>query len=327
MITQKQMKLWIPEAQEIFKRYMSVDTLPGGTLPPIYIGAPRNILSLRAELVEKTKSHQVNTPDPYDSIMEMIHGDAGDAILIQQKLVPGGNMAQINFNHALWHEFGHYFAIYNESDIKDEYGASALHHYCDQNNLAGDEEFSVERDKQQGYWFWSEFIAECIANYVDEQHCRIDNAEAYHPERLVWTQNLWEYCFDQLAYMLDTALSAYPNTVDDAALALYFASLLTKDVMKRFVKAAENGELLEYDYTQGKAGATKPLEEKIDSTCITETPDAFQDTLWDIKAVLERQLKKEEFWKVDAHFLDEVGGYIGLLSMDKMLLKFTGSGE
>lgn len=98
MIAQKQIRLWIPEALSIFKKFM-----PATPLPPIYIGAPSNILTLRAELVEKTKSHQVNTPETYDSVMEMIHGDAGDAILIQQKLVYAGEGADGHFCHCLWH--------------------------------------------------------------------------------------------------------------------------------------------------------------------------------------------------------------------------------
>lgn len=329
MITQKQMRLWIPEAISIFKKYMPVDTLPGGTLPEIYIGAPRNILKLRAELVEKTKSHQFNTPDPYDSIMEMIHGDAGDAILIQQKLVLEGNMADINFCHTLWHELGHYFAIYSECDDRDEYGASALHHY---NNpgLQEDEEGSQNqqypptRHKQEGYWFWSEFIAEVIANYVDEQHCSIDNAEFYHPEKIVWEPHQWGYYSDSLMNLLEAAFDYYPTTIDEAALALYFATLLTKDVVKRYVKAAEDGELLVYDNEaigKGKLKATKLMEPgSIEATCISDVEDTYQEILWDMKAILERQLRKEEFWKIDEHFLEEIGGCISLLMGNKLLM-------
>ncbi|MCD7825485.1 MAG: hypothetical protein LUH14_05935 [Clostridiaceae bacterium] len=317
MITQSQLKLWIPEATEIFKRYM-----PPTTLPPIYIGAPRNILKLRAELVVKTQSHQVNHPDPYDSVMEMIHGDAGDAILIQQKLVYTGRGAEDHFYHCLWHELGHYFAIKYECDDLDEHGSSALHRYNDP-GLQGDL-LSTDRYKQEGYWFWSEYIAESIANYVEEQHCRIDNADCYHPEQLTWEPKQWGFIPDRLQDFLEMTLTYYPSTIDEAALAMYFASLLMSDAIKRYVVAADEGKLKVYDNEaigKGKLGATKLMEPgSIEPTCISDMPDCYQDTMWDMKALLERQLKKKEFWKIDETFLEEIGGCISLLMMDKMLM-------
>jgi len=337
MVIQKQIRLWITTAEEIFQKYM-----PAGTLPDIYIGAPRNILKLRAELVEKTKSRQLYTPDPYNIPMETIHGDAGDAILIQQKLVYNGEGAERYFYHCLWHEIGRYFAIYNECEDRDEYSVSVLHRYNDlelaggmpdqtAQGLAGSEQAKGEEptqiahkilhDRQEGYWFWSEFIAESIANYVEEEFSRIDNADSYHPEQITWEPELWSFLPDRLISFLEMGFSYYVESIDEAGLAMYFATLLMSDFPKRYVQAAMDGKLKVYDNAAiavGKFGATKLMEPgSIDPTCISKMPEAYQDILRDMKSVLEIQMQKKKFWEIDEHFLDKIGGCISSLEFEK----------
>lgn len=90
MVTQKQIKAWIPEALAIFQRFMppfpGMDTIP---IPEIHIVSDKTVFPTRKMLVAKLRSRQTDIDeDHYTSIMEMIHGDLGDAILIWQKYIP-----------------------------------------------------------------------------------------------------------------------------------------------------------------------------------------------------------------------------------------------
>lgn len=127
MATQKQIKEWIPAVTEIFQFFV-----PCPELPEIHVVSDKTLFKKRAEIVERLQSKQKNaTPDNYDSIMEMIHGDHGDAILIQQKCVPSPEKnfrAEEAFAHFLWHELGHYLAITSET--------TNLHRYADQEYFA-----------------------------------------------------------------------------------------------------------------------------------------------------------------------------------------------
>lgn len=50
-------------------------------------------------------------------------------------------MTKFLFQHFLWHELGHFYAI---------------HHECPSNNLHrfNDQALSEEKANQEGYWFW-----------------------------------------------------------------------------------------------------------------------------------------------------------------------------
>lgn len=91
MVTQKQIKAWIPEALSIFKKYMppfpGMDCIP---IPEIHIVSDRTVFQTRRKLVARLRSQQTEIDEgQYTSIMEMIHGEYGDAILIQQKYYNG----------------------------------------------------------------------------------------------------------------------------------------------------------------------------------------------------------------------------------------------
>ena len=262
MVTQKQIKDWLPTAIEIFQRFMPpTDVL----FPSVHIVSDKTVFPTRAKLVEKVRCHQrICDEEYYDSVMEMLHGDLGDAILIQQKYLPDPKtyqVAEIKFKHFLWHELGHFYAI---------------HHECKENDLHrfNNQELSDEQAKQEGYWFWSEFIAEAIACYVEEQYCRTDNSEFYHPEQIVWLPEVWGRLDEKLLNFLEMALVYSGTTIDEGALAMYFAHLLMDDATKRYVQAAEDGILLVYD-GQRKTRLMEPGS--IDATCISDQAEAYHE--------------------------------------------------
>ena len=83
MTTQKQIKEWIPTAVEIFQRFM-----PCPEIPEIHIVREKTLFKKRAEIVERLQAKQKNaSPETYDIVMEMIHGDLGNAILIRQNIL------------------------------------------------------------------------------------------------------------------------------------------------------------------------------------------------------------------------------------------------
>ena len=178
---------------------------------------------------------------------------------------------EIKFRHFFWHELGHFYAIRHECPEND------IHRFNDQ-------ELSDEQAKQEGYWFWSEFIAEAIACYVEEMHCRTDNRELYHPEQLTWEPDVWGCLDEKLLDFLDMAFTCYDTTIDEAALAMYFAHLLMDDATKRYVKAAEDGILRVYD---GETKSRFMEPGNIDPTSISEQHDAFQEPLLAMKSMLE----------------------------------------
>lgn len=98
MATQKQIKEWIPRAIQIFQAY-----IPLTGLPEIHIVSDKTLFKTRAELVEKLQSHQSHiSPLHYNSVMEEIHGELGDAIIIQQEYVLSlakDNRAEELFQH------------------------------------------------------------------------------------------------------------------------------------------------------------------------------------------------------------------------------------
>ena len=87
--------------------------------------------------------------------------------------------------------------------------------------------------KQEGYWFWQEFIAEVIANHVS--YTIRSGGDSYHPEMLDWTTDVWGWIVNQLEDFLEATLYYYSHTIDEYALAHYFAKLLTDDLTILFV--------------------------------------------------------------------------------------------
>ena len=127
----------------------------------------------------------------------------------------------------------------------------------------------------------------------------------------------WGGIVDRLIGLLDDALWYYPSTIDEYALAHYFANLLMDDFIVLYVKAAADRKLKVYD-----DGMIVLPEEEIEPTCISDVDDErFRVQLWKMKGLLETQVKKERFWEIDEEFLLEIGTCIGELMFAKLKVK------
>lgn len=240
--TLKDLKLWTPYVVDIFKSIMPPIDTP---YPDIYVATAKTYSEMRSDLLKQTGCK--HTEEPPESIMEYIHGDAGYAILIRQNLILDKN--DEHFCWILWHELGHFYAInteppglyhYNDPGLKDD--SPILVFDASGKAISG---LSDERLKQEGYWFWQEFIAETISKYLSYKHR--SSGPNYHPELIDWQPDLWGVIPDRLMRLLDSAFVFHPSTIDEYSLAHYFANLLMDDLIVLYVKAAENGELKVYD--------------------------------------------------------------------------------
>ena len=251
---------------------------------------------------------------PEESTLEYIHGEKGYAILVRRELVaeiPYQSYKDLSyrFAHFLWHEFGHFYAINSETED--------FHHYTDP-GLADDSgviTISSERKKQEGYWLWNEFIAECIANHVSFTHR--SSTKYYHPEKIDWYPDFWDPITGRLLDFLEGAFSYYPYTVDEYSLAHYFAYLLTDDLCCLYVDAARSLKLKIWDNGAGTVRQIVP-EDGFEPSCITDMSGEFHGPLWKLHGILSRQLKKERFWEIDADTLETIGDSIADLIVLKV---------
>lgn len=215
----------------------------------------------------------------------------------------------IHFEHFFWHELGHFYAINAETDNLHHYNAPGLVDDSPVYDAAIDGcGLSSERRKQEGYWFWQEFIAEVIANHVS--YTIRFSGENYHPELLDWTVDIWRGIMNQLNDLLASTFYYYPSTIDEYSLAHYFARLLTDDLTVLYVKAAneENLKLQDGIYP----------DEKIEPTSIIGLPDYYQPHLWKMHEILVEQLAKKEFWLTDEDTLEKFGSCIGNMMVEKI---------
>lgn len=299
------LNLWIDRAVEIFRRFMPECD---AAYPEIYILDEDNYVSGREKLLEELQSDQLGKGLPPESDMELIHGSNGDAIIIREALLRDfPKLSEFGFQHMLWHELGHYYAINNECAESD------LHRLNDQ-------DCDEDPTMQEGYWMWAEFIAESISCYVDYMHCTVDNAEFYHPEQIRWEPELWAQLYERLQTMLEDNFYTPGMSMDTYNLAHYFATLLMDDATKRFIQAADSGELKVYDDDGGKRIA-EPGE--FDATAIWEFEEEYHETLWEMKDFLEKQMGKERFWEINENFLERLGTMIDRLNDERLMIALT----
>lgn len=308
--TKAEILQWIPRAVEIFKRYMPEIAVP---YPTPYLVVARNYLSTRARLIAELGAY--HTEPSEEVIMEVLYGENGSAVLIRQDHL---NNDEERFDLYFWHELGHFYAISSEKTNFRHYSRPGL---VDDSKLFETDGNDVvmglsdERCKQEGYWFWQEFIAESISKYVSYKYR--SNECSYHPEDIDWHPKYWIGIVNRLRELLDNMLWYYPSTIDEYSLAHYYANLLMDDFFKLYVKAANDGLLKVYneyyDVVTPKA--------KIEPTCIAdiEYPD-LRKPLWKIKDIVEEQLNKEHFWEIDDDFLLDVGMEIGNMMFSKALV-------
>ena len=310
MTTQKQIKEWIPTAVEIFQRFM-----PCPEIPEIHIASEKTLFKKRAEIVERLQAKQKNaSPETYDIVMEMIHGDLGNAILIRQKYITSperSHHAEEEFSHYLWHELGHFLAMTSETGNMSRFMDQSRR--VDFSNLP---EFS----KREGYWFWSEFIAESIANHVSMKFNQ--TKDDYHPEETIVEPNKWRKINQRLHYLLDNTLNYFPTTIDEASLGHYFALLLKDDMAVHYRKAADAGVLKVYNLRSAHF-TRRLLPGSIDPTGISGLPETYKEMLLCMMRKLEKLLEKEEFWilpKDCEDWLEDIGQMIVFLQAEKLAL-------
>lgn len=314
--TQSEIKLWTSEAIEIFQSIMPPMNKP---FPRVYIATAKTFSTMRAELIAQTGC--THTEAGEDAIMEYIHGDNGYAILIRQNLISDKN--QDHFNAMLWHELGHFYAINSERTNLRHYSDPAIvddSKIFEQTDKGLVFSMSDERLKQEGYWFWQEFIAEAISKHVSYKYR--SSGEHYHPELIEWEPMNWEGIVDELLFFLESTLTHYQFTIDEYGLAHYFANLLMNDFVQLYVQAAADGKLKVYDE---KTGAIVYPDEPIEPTCISYIKSTkMQKPFWDMKQILEEHLSKEQFWLVDEDLLLDLGSCIGKMMFYKITEKSRG---
>lgn len=293
--TKLEIQCYAPVAYDIFTNNMPQIDAP---LPQLYIANGRNFRKVREQALSDVSCPYKEVPAD-DSIMEYIHGEKGSAILIRQNLLPNDN--QQTFCWFLWHELGHWYAINSEKDNLHRYNdPDLLDNITLADRLRGIDTTSLQL-KQEGYWFWQEFIAEAISKYVSGKY---DAAQYTNkPDHIDWNPAIWGDIQLYLNNMLDAVFSPFDSTVDEYALAHYFANLFKRDVVVLFVNAAENGELL-----VGDDEILAYPDEKIDPTGISNIdPEEFQPAMWELHKLLKYQMQKERFWEIDEDYLQELG--------------------
>ena len=297
-MTKKQIESVIPGAVAAFRFHMLPIDAP---YPSIRFSTARTFKKVRNELVKSTGCKLKGIPD--DSSLEYIHGDLGGAVLIRMDQLPDG-MRHEHFLHFFWHELGHFYAIC--SDTQD------LERFDDPDNVPDEKNALVI---QRGYWFWSEFIAEAISLHVDY---KVRSAEpTYHPETIDWKAENWGWMVDRLMHHLDQAFYSfiYPGPdVDEYELSMFFATLLMDDFCRLYVQAAKDGK-------QKKSGKDIPEPPgTIEPTCISDQNEHFQPMLWEMKGILEEQVRKERFWEIDKDTVETLGKLIFEMDAVKMKL-------
>ena len=132
---------------------------------------------------------------------------------------------------------------------------------------------------------------------------------------------VWGNISEKLLDFLEMTFAWYEATIDEASLAMYFAHLLMDDATKRYVKAAEDGILHVYD---GKRKTRLMEPGSIDASCISEQEEAYQESLYSMKDMLEAQMKKERFWEINEEWLETIGQYIVDMMNSKIFMVACG---
>lgn len=203
---------WAEMAKTQFEQIMPDLGIP---FPPVYTSTASSYSHTRKKIIKSVGCP--HTEEPPDSIMEYIHGEKGNAILIRRELVADLPVhddfeLHVYFERFFWHELGHFYAINAETDNLHRYNEPGLLDDSPLYDAAIDGcGYSSERRKQEGYWFWQEFIAEVIANHVS--YTIRSGGDNYHPELLDWTIDVWGGIINQLEDFLEATLYYYSHTI------------------------------------------------------------------------------------------------------------------
>lgn len=276
MITQKQIKEWIPGIIDRFKAAMPDIAVP---FPEIHIVTRVTWEKARSSIVERLQSNQINPGS--DAGLETIHGNNGDAILIYQHKLNNHVNGPTDFQHFLWHELGHFYALHNEDP--------ALIRFMDQKPHP--DEYVALR----GYCFWAEFIAETIA-------CDVD------PEPTIDWSTTSHYCTrNMLMHLLTTGVSIVEDEmIDWYSLAFYFAKIISDKTVLGYCEAVENGTL---KYQLSFNGKSIPFKESgIDPICLDIIDPQIHSSISRITDILLNQLDKDNPYDISIITLTLLGG-------------------
>ena len=292
MISQKQMKEWIPEAVERFKDVMPEINVP---YPEFHIASKATAEKKRADVVKTVQSPQIHVGKPAKA--EMIHGDVGDAIIIYQQYIRENPYSRTeeksDFLHIIWHELGHFYATYTECP------GTEFYRYMDQQPREGN-----EAAKQIAYWVWTEFIAEVIACHIDPD------------EDIDWEKYNWYPIKNELIYLLEDVFESEPDSIDEYTLGQYFAKLLADKKTVGFVTAADSGKAKFYESFVGTRSKTFK-EAGVDPTGMHTIDDAYRDLMRDLITILKEQLSKDRYWEMDDDLLFDIHSVIAEMTLIK----------
>lgn len=262
----------ILKATAVFQRYM-----PCQQMPEIHQVTVREFERKRSELVERLQSSQdMYDAETDDSLMEFIHGEKGDAIIIKKDYF--SNADEEGFANALWHELGHFVATKAESP--------KLRKFLEEND--GDREVAY------GYWFWSEFVAEAISCHVSNEYRK--TRPNYHPENIKWNRQVFENISCSLS---DTLQSIFDrSSIDMFSISHYFAHFLKEDFYIIYREKYPKDDIVgrsgftkaPFDYIQVMIDLMEKLEEQLK-----------KEEFWIVDEVWIRELGKQVLKLTDAH--------------------------
>lgn len=117
---------WAAIAKEQFQQIMPDLGIP---FPPVYTSTASTYSRTRKKIVKSVDCP--HTEEQPDSIMEYIHGEKGNAILIRRELIAElpvhSNLElRIHFERFFWHELGHFYAINAETDNLHRYNEPGM---------------------------------------------------------------------------------------------------------------------------------------------------------------------------------------------------------
>ena len=272
MIAQNIIKQWIDEARDIFCHYMpNAQNLMNNV--KIVLVSEKHWRKVRSQIVIDIHSDQIDVDDTV--MFETIHGKLGTVILLRQKFV----REYYEFYKMLWHEMGHAYGIEYECP-----GANFIRF-----NAPG---LADERAQQEGYWLWQEFIAECIANHVDNCYSK-GNVE--HNIIVPSQRQIKEY----LIQLITNSFMYFKYTMDEKSLGIYYATvLMDKDVINQ----------------------SKEYSQSLHLTIMQGVDLNFHKALNSIWEIFNKQVSTVQFWEVSSKTLDAIGEQILLMNNKKVSL-------
>lgn len=302
MISQRQLREWSQGAVSRFQSLMPAVEAP---YPEIHIVSDRTMYSVRETELKRTQSPATGRYEI--PAMELLHGPCGDSILIYQKCYTGGRWdphdsdAKNRFQHFLWHEHGHFFALSKENPDDN------FIRFMDQ------KPHPEEYEALLGYSFWTEFIAEVIA-------CRVT------PDPVIdWERFYWYTPKNELNRFLSGAFNTSDYGISWYDLAFYFARILADKTTTGFIDAAKKG-LVKVRRVRGVREEKLTFEEAgIDPTGLDGLNSQLLKPMEDLREYLEIIINDEEYWRVSLEDLDTIGTVIHhmerIMAMDDMAVR------